>query len=284
MKTRQPKVLLIAPANHGLALSAFDHVQLETRDCAHQLPRVIEKGDVDFCVVHHACLDSISSVRGLISLYPGIQFFGITTLRDTAQVMDAGLRFGRAGIKQAFTVGDGRRGSYDVLRAAVTKSPDDFMRQLYLEAHKIFVTPDAVDPKGLTEFLELVFERKRVKNPGQRLEIGTSTLLSRLFRLQLPPFTELSHQAQLIWSLHLFSRGLSGAAISRQLDYSSNQSYGRTIRTLTKIGTKRYLETGDIDREKAKLFKMLAHPNWQRLRVTDKTLLGSTAASITRVA
>ncbi len=68
---------------------------------------------------------------------------------------------------------------------------------------------------------------------ARMLDVHPSTLMSRFFRLRLPPPKRYLALARLVRAARLFENsGLSVANVANALDYSSPQSFGRHVRTL----------------------------------------------------
>lgn len=93
-------------------------------------------------------------------------------------------------------------------------------------------------PEDCIRFFELLFGRP-VRVPSVRalaaeLKVVPSSLMSRFFRAKLPAPKRYLATARLVQAARLFENaGLSIASVANHLDYSSPQSFGRHVRTLT---------------------------------------------------
>ena len=93
-------------------------------------------------------------------------------------------------------------------------------------------------PEPCHRFFELLFGRPErvlsVRALARALEVLPTTLMSRFFRARLPTPKRYLATARLVQAARLFENsGLSIANVSDHLEYSSPQSFGRHVRTLT---------------------------------------------------
>lgn len=96
---------------------------------------------------------------------------------------------------------------------------------------------DLIDaPEDCWRFFAALFDRPHIvtiRALARRLQVLPNTLMSRFFRAGLPSPKRYLAVARLIRAARAFENpGLSVAAVSNQLDYSSPQSFGRHVRNL----------------------------------------------------
>ena len=112
----------------------------------------------------------------------------------------------------------------------------------------------SLDLPGISDdcwrFIELLFEPSpkvsTVRQLARHLNILPSTLMSRFFRAKLPAPKRYLSLARLIRAARLFENpGLSVARVANHLDYSSPQSFGRHVRTVTKMSPVKFRSTYD---------------------------------------
>ncbi|MBC7790842.1 MAG: helix-turn-helix domain-containing protein [Anaerolineae bacterium] len=93
-------------------------------------------------------------------------------------------------------------------------------------------------PEDCCRFFDLLFGKPArvptVRALAAELKVVPSSLMSRFFRARLPAPKRYLATARLVQAARLFENpGLSIASVANHLDYSSPQSFGRHIRTLT---------------------------------------------------
>jgi len=106
-----------------------------------------------------------------------------------------------------------------------------------------------------------------IRRLARRLDVMSSTLMSRFFRARLPSPKRYLSTARLVRAAHLFeNRGFSVANVANHLQYSSPQSFGRHVRALLSVTAVEFRERFDsaamVDRFRADLI----HPYIDKLR------------------
>jgi AraC-like DNA-binding protein len=162
-----------------------------------------------------------------------------------AALARAVLSLGRCGVERLVDVRS--PAGWRELRSALGTDPrDDFERGC-----AVVVARDVAGaPLDCVRFFHLLFRpapgMATVRELSQRLGVVPSTLMSRFFRAHLPAPKRYLAMARLVRAARLFeSPGLSVAAVSNALEYSSPQSFGRHVRTMLRLTAVQFREEYD---------------------------------------
>jgi AraC-like DNA-binding protein len=106
-----------------------------------------------------------------------------------------------------------------------------------------------------------------IRRLAKRLDVQSSTLMSRFFRAQLPSPKRYLAMARLVRAAHLFeNRGFSVANVANHLQYSSPQSFGRHVRALLSVTAIRFREEFNSAAMVERFRDELVHPHIDKLR------------------
>lgn len=106
-----------------------------------------------------------------------------------------------------------------------------------------------------------------VRRLAVRLDVMSSTLMSRFFRARLPSPKRYLATARLVRAAHLFeNRGFSVANVANHLQYSSPQSFARHIRALLNLTAVEFREQFGAVAMVERFRQDLVHPHLDTLR------------------
>jgi len=106
-----------------------------------------------------------------------------------------------------------------------------------------------------------------IRKLSRRLGVGSSTLMSRFFRYQLPSPKRYLAMARLVRAAHLFENsGFSVANVANHLQYSSPQSFGRHVRALLSTTAMEFRVQFDSAAMVERFRQDLVHPYLEKLR------------------
>jgi len=106
-----------------------------------------------------------------------------------------------------------------------------------------------------------------IRKLARRLEVQSSTLMSRFFRAHLPSPKRYLATARLVRAAYLFeNRGFSVANVANHLQYSSPQSFGRHVRALLGMTAMEFREKVDSAAMVEHFRRELVHPHVDKLR------------------
>jgi AraC-like DNA-binding protein len=106
-----------------------------------------------------------------------------------------------------------------------------------------------------------------IRRLARRLNVMSSTLMSRFFRAHLPSPKRYLATARLVRAAYLFeNRGFSVANVANHLQYSSPQSFGRHVRALLNLTAVEFREQMDSAAMVEHFRRELIHPHLDKLR------------------
>lgn len=106
-----------------------------------------------------------------------------------------------------------------------------------------------------------------IRRLADRLDVMSSTLMSRFFRARLPSPKRYLAMARLVRAAHLFeNRGFSVANVANHLQYSSPQSFARHVRALLNVTAMEFRERFDSVAMVERFRRDLIHPHVDKLR------------------
>lgn len=240
MKSAMPEamplnvVTMLTPAERGRVDAAGNgSYRALHRDALDQVIDDLKSRRADAVLLSVARCDAGVQRRigSLVREFPGVPTVALLTPQhpDAPQVV---LRLGSSGVQRLVDVRE-PSGWADLRRHLLGCQTSDIQRQALATL--------AVDLAGSTEDCWRFFEALFLVSPrvgtvrllARRLDVLSSTLMSRFFRAQLPPPKRYLAMARLVRAARLFENpGFSVANVANHLDYSSPQSFGRHIRTL----------------------------------------------------
>ena len=217
-------------------------------------------------------------VARMVREFPGVP--AVALLSEPSPVAaQAVLALGQHGVRSLVDVRD--IGGWHTLRQVLgTQHGEHIVRRAIERIEREL--PDA--PEDLRRFLDGCFLAPprvgTVRALARRLGVGSSTLMSRFFRAQVPAPKRFLAYARLVKAAALFENpGLSVTQVAHALEYSSPQSFGRHIQTMLDMTALRFRQVHDgasmlecfvadlIDPWRAvyrEFRPLIVHPVWKR--------------------
>jgi AraC-like DNA-binding protein len=174
-------------------------------------------------------------IAQLVREFPRVPAIALLTRLEPATAQ-AVLTLGKCGVRDVVDVREGL-GWHDLRNALADGQSDDIIRlALGTLSLDLLGVPD-----DCWRFFEALFRPSgscaTVRKLARELGVLPSTLMSRFFRVNLPPPKRYLAYARLMHAARAFENpGLSIASVANHLEYSSPQSFGRHVRTLLGIG------------------------------------------------
>lgn len=253
------------------------------RDSVDQLVRDLRQRAVGALVVSVTrCDDRAAATLGrVVREFPRVSTVAILSQVDPATPR-AVLSLGSSGIRTLIDVR--QPAGWRELRTVIMTDRGADIARLALARLSGDLT-GATD--GCVRFFELLFGRPvrvtTVRQLSAQLGVITSTLMSRFFRLRLPPPKKYLAHARLVHAARLFENpGLSIANVANHLDYSSPQSFGRHVRTLLGITATAFRHQYDGEGMLEHFRGRLVVPYLTTLRLFDP-VVGTTSGAVRRV-
>lgn len=273
----QPQVTTWLTPRERAQVDAATGAALVHRDTLAAVADDLERARADAVLVSAARVGATDArllarcVRG----HPAVTFAGVVTdATDSAQALRAAHLLGLSGVRVLF---DCRTpGGWAALRdtLAACDGSDAFRRACVASVLRaVYGEADGGPrPAGLAHFFGLAFapDVTQVRTLAARLNVCAPTLTSRFFRAGLPSPRRYLTWARLVWAARLGEApGRSVSAIARQLDASSLQGFGRSVRLHTGFSPsefrRRFSGAALLDRYCA----TLVTPHRDRLRTFD---------------
>ncbi len=170
-------------------------------------------------------------IAQLVREFPRVPAIALLTRIEPATAQ-AVLTLGQCGVRDLVDVREGL-GWHDLRKVLASGQGDDIKRlALGLLSLDLLGVPD-----DCWRFFEALFRPSStcatVRMLARHLDVLPSTLMSRFFRVQLPPPKRYLAYSRLTHAARAFENpGLSIANVSNHLEYSSPQSFGRHVRGL----------------------------------------------------
>src|SRR4051812_35958429 len=177
------------------------------------------------------------------------------------------LSLGSSGITQLVDV-RGPQGWHELRRALLASRGTEIQREALTQ---LSIDLAGVDPECWRFFESLFASPPRlstVRELSIQLGVLPSTLMSRFFRVGLPAPKRYLSEARLVRAARLFENpGFSIANVANHLDYSSPQSFGRHVRTLTDLSAPEFRDRYDGEGMLQHFRATLISPHLEKLRV-----------------
>lgn len=175
--------------------------------------------------------DHVPGVARLVREFPRVPMVALLSRVDQA-TPHAVLHLGNCGIRTLVDVRDST--GWHRLREFIAHEAVGEIDRLALAMLRDELAGSSED---CWRFFEALFQRRlgatTVRSLSRALGVQPSTLMSRFFRAHLPAPKQYLAWARLIRAARLLENpGLSIAAASNQLEYSSAQSFGRHVKTV----------------------------------------------------
>jgi AraC-like DNA-binding protein len=170
-------------------------------------------------------------IAQLVREFPRVPAIALLSRIEPATAQ-AVLTLGQCGVRDLVDVREGL-GWHDLRKVLANGQGDDIKRlALGLLSLDLLGVPD-----DCWRFFEALFRPaatcSTVRGLSRHLDVLPSTLMSRFFRVQLPPPKRYLAYSRLTHAARAFENpGLSIANVANHLEYSSPQSFGRHVRTL----------------------------------------------------
>lgn len=180
-------------------------------------------------------------VGALVRAFPSVRTLAVVS-RHTPQVSEHLLELGALGVRHVVDLS--QRDGWCSLRDTLTH-PASPIAAAILGA----VMPEVADAPGdcrlwVESMVRLAPGVPTVRGLCRHYRLTPSTFVSRFFRARLPSPKQYLARVRLIYVAALLeSRGLSIADVAYRMEYSSPQSFGRHLRTLTGLTASRYRRT-----------------------------------------
>lgn len=209
--------------------------------------------------------EQVPTVATLVRAFPTVRTVAVVSRHDT-QAAERLLEFGASGVRTVVDLS--QRDGWVHLRDQLTHptSPAS-ARILGRIMPELSETPE--DCRRCFEALiRLAPSVATVRRFCRHHHIPPSTFVSRFFRTGLPSPKQYLARVRLVYVVALFeTRGLSIADVVYRLDYSSPQSFGRHLRTLTGLTASELRRQVSFDQALEQLYRDLIDPFRAVLRV-----------------
>jgi AraC-like DNA-binding protein len=241
MSTLPRVYALLAPREQmQLEAATVDRLTLLQRPTVHRIYADVAAGHADGVIISAAVVREADVPRlgALVHELPAVPVVGLVS--DGAAGTVAGtLLLGRAGIARLIDVRD--RTGWGALRNAFTlELPQQSVRAALVSIlNAIEVKPDGTHvpcTEAMRRFFSAIFAAHAITARRIAAEFGmpSSTLNSRFYRAGLPSPKQYLALARLVRAAYLGeAHGLTLKIIAERLQFSSPQSYSRTVRNLT---------------------------------------------------
>jgi AraC-like DNA-binding protein len=220
--------------------------QTHHRDSIDQIVRDLQTRRIGAVLLSaNICEDQgVGRIARIVREYPRIPTVAVVSqyLPRTAQAV---LLLGRCGIRTLVDVRDSR--GWQELRGILDRNRTGSFQRLAIG----MIETDLGDASsGCRHFFQVLFELApkitTVRALAEILDVVPSTLMSRFFRFRLPAPKRYLAVARLTCAAQLFENpGLSVAAVSNQLDFSSPQSFGRHVYAILQMTPSDFRESYD---------------------------------------
>lgn len=209
-----------------------------------------------------------SRVSRIIREYPRVPTVAVVSqyLPRTAQAV---LLLGRCGVRTLVDIRDAR--GWQELRGLLDHSRTGSLQRIAIGGIESDL---GTAPAGCLHFFYVLFDVaprvNTVKKLADELEVVPSTLMSRFFRFNLPAPKRYLTLTRLVYAAQLFENpGLSVAAVSNQLDFSSPQSFGRHVYATMGLTPSQFRDTYDGEGMLEHYRRALVTPYVEVLRAFD---------------
>ena len=251
-----PRVVAwLPPRDRDWVTLALDgHAMLSHRDTLDSVHSELTGDAADAVLVSagRVRVCDVLPIARLVRGFPAVPVFGIANAVTESDALTGTLLVGRAGVAAVFDSGSAL--GLASLRAALAPRslPDSFRRScvasIMAAIEDEWPGPENDPPgaAGLARFFAAAFATNAAngKRVAASLGVHPSTLVSRFHRAGLPTVRQYVAWARLVWAARLGETpGLSISAIAHRLDASSPQSFGRSVRTLTRMSAAEFRRT-----------------------------------------
>lgn len=206
----------------------------------------------------HVPREHVPSVAALVRAFPGVQAVAVVSRHDPSAA-ERLLALGASGIHTLLDLT--RREGWGELRETLCHPTSPATAAILGQ-----VMPDLADASPdcrlwFETMIRLAPGTPTVRRLCERLGVHPSSFVSRFFRAALPsPKRYLAAVRLLYVAALLESRGLSVADAAYRLEYSSPQSFGRHLRTVTGLTASEFRRSMPLPRALADFRARLLHP------------------------
>jgi AraC-like DNA-binding protein len=254
--------------------AAGAHATFSHRESLHAVRGDLTMGRIDAVLVSAAVvrLPDASTLSALVHDFPGTPVVGLVAEVNESEALARALIFGLAGVR---VLVDARSAAgWAALRSTLDARhlPNAFAQWAVRTLTSGQATGSVTGAPGWARFLAAVFSPgvTRAEQLATSLGVCPSTLTSRFYRAGLPSPKKYIAYARLVWAARLAeSPGLPISAIAHQLDASSPQSFGRTVRTFTGMTAGTFRQRYDGEGMLARFRVELIEPYRDTLRTFD---------------
>jgi AraC-like DNA-binding protein len=188
--------------------------------------------------------DQVPRVARVVREFPRVPAVALLS-NLTPQAAQTVLVLGRCGVRTLVDVREPR--GWQQLRSMLLQ---DEASEIHRRALSVIVSDLRMAPEGLHRFFFLLFEDaprvRTVRDLSRRMGVVPSTLMSRFFRIGLPPPKQYLCMARLVCAARIFENpGLSISLVANELDYSSPQAFGRHLRAMLGLTASEFRERYD---------------------------------------